>query len=394
MEGARIFLGIGGGISAYKSAELCRELVKRGASVHVGMTAAAREFITPLTLQALSGHRVATSLLDAAEEAEIGHIRLADESDLCIVAPATANLLGRIAAGLGDDVVTTVLLATRAPVLLAPAMNVNMWTNPLVQANVARLAADGRFHFAGPGTGELACGWIGKGRMSEPAEIAEAAARLLAKDLGGRALVVTAGPTVEDLDPVRFLGNRSTGRMGFAVAAAAARRGARVTLVTGPADLPSPAGVERIDVRGALQMERAVTAAAADADAVVMAAAVSDYRPVSAAPTKIKRETKPLLLELVPNPDILAGLATLRGASRRPVLVGFAVETDDLEANARAKLRKKGVDLVVANAAADGFAGHDNLALLVTEGETVTLPRMSKEALADRILDRVVALLA
>jgi phosphopantothenoylcysteine decarboxylase/phosphopantothenate--cysteine ligase len=394
VHGARIFLGIGGGISAYKSAELCRELVKRGATVRVGMTPAAREFITPLTLQALSGHRVATSLLDASEEAEIGHIRLADESDLCIVAPTTANLLGRIAAGLADDVVTTVLVATRAPVLLAPAMNVNMWSNPLVQANVQRLAAAGRFHFAGPGEGELACGWIGAGRMSEPIEIADAAEHLLVRDLAGRRLVVSAGPTEEDLDPVRFLGNRSTGRMGFALAAAAARRGAAVTLVAGPSALSTPPGTVRVDVRGALEMQRAIGEAAGGADAVVMAAAVSDYRPVSTAPAKIKRGDRPLVVELVPNPDILAGLGAARGGTRRPVLVGFAVETDDLEANARRKLHDKRVDLVVANAAADGFGGPDNVALLVTEDETVTLGKLPKDVLADRILDRVATLLA
>ena len=394
MDGVRIFLGIGGGISAYKSAELCRELVRRGAIVRVGMTQASREFITPLTLQALSGHRVATTLLDASEEAEIGHIRLADESALCIVAPATANLLGRLAGGLADDVVTTVLCATRAPILLAPAMNVNMWKNPLVQANVARLLTDGRFHVVGPGSGELACGWVGEGRMSEPLEIADASERLLARDLSGRSVVVTAGPTVEDLDPVRFFGNRSTGRMGFALAAVAARRGADVTLIAGPSTLSTPAGARRIDVRGALEMQHAVVAAAAAADAVIMAAAVSDYRPASTAPNKIKRDGQPLVVELLPNPDILAGLGAARAGRARPVLVGFAVETQELEANARRKLRDKAVDLVVANSAEDGFAGNDNVALLVAEAGSESLPRMSKEALADRIVDRVAALLA
>jgi len=393
VDGVRIFLGLGGGIAAYKSAELCRELVRRGATVRVGMTRAALEFITPLTMQALSGHRVATSVLDASEEAEIGHIRLADEADLCVIAPATANLLGRLAGGLGDDVVTTVVLASRAPVLVAPAMNVNMWQNPLVQANAARLAAAGRFHFVGPGVGDLACGWVGEGRMAEPIEIADAAHRLVRRDLAGRSVVVSAGPTVEDLDPVRFLGNRSSGRMGFAVAGAAARRGASVTLVAGPSGLATPAGARRVDVRGALEMQEALRGEVARADAVIMAAAVGDYRPARPATRKLKRTGEGLVVELVPNPDILAGLGASRGARRLPVLVGFAVETEDLAENARRKLEEKRVDLVVANAAQDGFGGPDNVALFVSPDGTEELPRMSKDALADRLLDRVAALL-
>lgn len=389
-----MLLAVGGGISAYKSAELCRELVKRGAIVSCAMTAAAQSFITPLTLQALSGRRVATNLLDASEEAEIGHIRLADENELCIVAPATADLIARIAAGMGDDIVTTTLLARRARTLLAPAMNVNMWHNPIVQANLRRLLEDGRFETVGPGVGDLACGWVGEGRMAEPVEIVEAASRCLRQDLAGRSVVVTAGPTVEDIDPVRFLGNRSSGRMGFAVARSAARRGARVTLIAGPTSLATPAGMARKDVRSALEMRDEVLREAAAADVVVMTAAVADYRPASVSPSKIKRDGGPVRLELVPNPDILAELGARRNGARRPVLVGFAVETGDLEASARTKLETKKVDLVVANLAEVGFGGIQNEALLVSRDGTSTLPRMSKADLAERILDRVRELLA
>ncbi|MBI2897044.1 MAG: bifunctional phosphopantothenoylcysteine decarboxylase/phosphopantothenate--cysteine ligase CoaBC [Deltaproteobacteria bacterium] len=394
VEGVRVLLAVGGGISAYKSAELCRELVRRGAIVSCAMTRAAQSFVAPLTFQALSGRRVATSLMDASEEAEIGHIRLADENDLCIVAPATANLIARIAAGMGDDVVTTVLLATRARTLLAPAMNVNMWRNPIVQANLRRLLEDGRFETIGPGVGDLACGWVGEGRMAEPLEIVEAAQRCLRRDLEGRAVVVTAGPTVEDIDPVRFLGNRSSGRMGYAVAQAAARRGAKVTLISGPTSLATPPGAERTDVRGALEMRDQLARAAASADVVVMAAAVADYRPASPSPSKLKRDVGTTQLDLVPNPDILAELGARRDGGRLPVLVGFAVETEDLEANARQKLEKKKVDLVVANRAEVGFGGAENEALLVSREGVQALARMSKDDLADRILDRVCELLS
>jgi phosphopantothenoylcysteine decarboxylase/phosphopantothenate--cysteine ligase len=402
VETRRIVLGITGGIAAYKAAELCRLLVKAGATVRVVMTEAATRFITPLTLQTLSGAPVMTDLFDAGSEAEIGHIRLADEADLLIVAPATADAIARLAAGMANDLLTAVVLATRAPVLLAPAMNVNMWENPLTQANLERLlgaGGGGRITSVGPDQGPLACGWIGAGRLIEPLEIVAAAIRLLApRDLDGQRVVVTAGPTHEPLDDVRFLGNRSSGKMGAALAASAASRGARVTLLAGPGtpSVPSRGGpieVERIEVETAADLERALAAATPSADAVVMTAAVADFRPRTRASGKLprRRTTGAVALELTPVPDLLAGVARAR-QNGRPFLIGFAAEIGGgaaMESRAADKLREKGCDAIVANdvsAAGIGFGADDNaVTVLFADGARVEIPRASKRDVADQL---------
>ncbi len=396
----RITLGVCGGIAAYKAAELVRLLVKQGARVQVVMTAAAEHFITKLTLQALSGRPVGSGLFDLDEESEIGHIRIADESELLVIAPATANAIARLCAGLADDLLTTVALATKAPLVLAPAMNVNMWRHPQTRENVAKLVARGAL-VVGPGEGDLACGWVGAGRMAEPPEIVEACVRALApaaRDLDGVAVLITAGPTHEPLDPVRYLGNRSSGKMGFAIARRAAARGARVTLVAGPVTLETPPGVERVDVESAREMRAAVLARADAARVVVMAAAVADFRPAVCSGTKIKKGEAAPEIALARNPDILAEL----GAQRRergggPILVGFAAETGDLERNAREKLREKGCDLLVANDVTQegaGFAVDTNrVTLFAPDAASEAFPVLPKVAVAERILDRVAALL-
>jgi phosphopantothenoylcysteine decarboxylase/phosphopantothenate--cysteine ligase len=401
LQGRNVVLGVTGGISAYKGAELCRLLVKAGAEVHVVMTRAAAEFITPLTLQTLSGHPVGRDLFDLGHEAQIGHIRLADEADVVVVAPATADAIARFAAGMADDLLAAVLLATRAPVLLAPAMNVNMWDNPLTQANLARLVGTGRVTTVGPDAGALACGWIGAGRLVEPAEILAAVERLLSplsRPLGGRRVVVTAGPTHEPIDDVRFLGNRSSGKMGFALAAAAARLGAEVTLVAGPVALSTPLGVaRRVDVESALEMQHALRAAAAGADVVVMAAAVADFRPAVRAAGKLSRRGDgATAVALAANPDLLAELGRAR-QGRQPVLVGFAAETGgDLVERARAKLREKGCDVIAANdvsAPGLGFGSDQNaLTLVFADGRVVPLPTAAKETLAEALWGQVVPL--
>jgi phosphopantothenoylcysteine decarboxylase/phosphopantothenate--cysteine ligase len=390
----RIVVTVAGGIAAYKAAELVRALVKAGATVRVVMTAAAQQFITPLTLQTLSQHPVATDTFDLTQEATIGHIQLADWAELLVVAPATADLIARLAHGLANDLASTVALACRAPLLLAPAMNVNMWRHPATQANLRILVERGVLT-VGPDAGELACGWIGEGRMIEPAEIAAACARALSpRDWQGRRVLVTAGPTFEPIDPVRFVGNRSTGKMGFAIARQAARRGARVTLVAGPTALATPVGVERVDVETARQMREAVLARVEGQALVVMTAAVADYRPASAAPQKLKKDAlgDAPSLTLTRNPDILA---ELRG--RAPVVVGFAAETEDVERRAVDKLRQKGCDLLVANDVSEegsGFGTDTNRVLVVgRDGAVERLPRLTKDEVADRILDRARALL-
>lgn len=405
--GRRLVLGITGGIAAYKGAELCRLLVKAGAEVRVVMTAAAAQFITPLTLQTLSGRKVATSLFDLTEESEIGHIRLADEAELLIVAPATADFIARLASGMADDLLTTVALATRAPVLLAPAMNVNMWENALTQQNLARLlgrSGPAPVVTVGPDQGPLACGWVGAGRLIEPSEIAEAAVKLLQPgDLTGRRVVVTAGPTFEPIDDVRYLGNRSSGKMGFALAAAAAARGAAVTLIAGPVGLPTPARVgARVDVESAAELSRALDAAVPGADVVVMAAAVADFRPATRTSGKLSRRLSPseTTLALVANPDLLAKLGHER-AGTRPLLVGFAAEAaggEGLEARARAKLAEKRCDVVVANdisAAGIGFGADDNAVTVVfADGAVVPIARAPKMIVADRLWSLLAARLA
>lgn len=394
MQGRRIVVGVSGGIAAYKSAELVRALVKAGAEVRVVMTAAAREFITPLTLQTLSQHPVALDTFDLAQEATVGHIELADRAELLVVAPATADVIARLAHGLANDMLTTVALACRAPLLLAPAMNVNMWRHPATRANLRTLVERGA-HTVGPDAGELACGWIGEGRMIEPGEIAAACARLLGpRDWAGRRVLVTAGPTFEPIDPVRFVGNRSTGKMGFAIAAAAARRGAEVTLVAGPTALPTPAGVARVDVETALEMRQAVLERVDGTALVVMTAAVADYRPAEVAAQKLKKETLGAApsLALTQNPDILRELK-----GRAAVVVGFAAETEEVEKHAAEKLRDKGCDLIVANdvsEAGSGFGSDTNrVVILGRDGNVERLPQLGKDEVADRVLDRARSLL-
>ena len=398
LAGKRIVLGVTGGIAAYKAAELCRLFVKAGATVRVVMTEAATRFIAPLTLQTLSGAPVALDLFDAAQEAEIGHIRLADEADLLVVAPATADFIARMAAGMADDLLAAVVLATRAPVLLAPAMNVNMWTNPVTQANLTGLLRNGRVATVGPDRGELACGWIGAGRLIEPADIVAEAARLLAGaapgggDLAGRRVVVTAGATREPIDGVRFLGNRSSGKMGAAMAEAAVARGADVTLVAGP-EAPAVPGARRIDFETAADLQRVLADLAPRADVVVMAAAVADFRPPAPVAGKLSRRTagSEIALTLEAVPDLLAGLARARRGAR-PYLLGFAAETvggDALAERAAAKLREKRCDAIVANdvsARGIGFEADDNeVTLLFADGGRHGLARASKRAIADQL---------
>lgn len=407
----RVILGVGGGIAAYKSAELVRLLTRAGATVHVIMTAAAQQFITPLTLQALSGHPVGTELFDLTRESQISHIALADQADLLLVAPATADLLARLALGLGDDLLTTVALACRARVLLAPAMNVNMWEHPQVQEHLQRLRQRGA-QVVGPEAGELACGWVGAGRLAEPQAICAAATALLVgserRDLSGRRILVTAGPTFEALDPVRFIGNRSSGKMGFALAAAAARRGAEVTLVAGPVHLPTPPQVRRIDVESAAEMAAAVLPAAhpspGAAEVIVMCAAVADFRPAVVATDKLKKQVlgpRPTV-ELVPTVDILAELGRTR-APGGPLLVGFAAETTAVEDYARRKLVEKRCDVIIANdvaAPGSGFGVDTNRVTLFADAgpgqppRVLPLPLLTKVETAERIWDHLASLLA
>lgn len=390
LDGRRVVLGVTGGIACYKACELVRLLVGAGASVRVVMTRGAQQFVTPLTMQALSGHPVGTDVFSCSEEAEIGHIRLADEADVVVVAPATADALAKMASGIADDLLTTVLLATRAPVVVAPAMNVNMWSHPATRRNVAVLAERG-VAFVGPESGELACGWQGTGRMAEPAAILEAVVRAAGeRDLAAEHVLVSSGPTHEPIDPVRFLSNRSTGRMGHAVVRAALRRGARVTLVTGPTDLEAPAGASVVRVGSAAEMSRAMKRAYGDATVVVMAAAVADYRPETVAAHKLKKGPGGRTLRLVRTEDIVSGLARRKGDR---LIVGFAAETRDVVAEGRRKLASKALDLVVANdvtAPGAGFGADTNVVhLLDAAGGAEALPLMSKDAVADRILDWV-----
>ena len=394
LEGKTVVVGLCGGIACYKAAESVRALVKGGATVRVMMTANAQHFITPLTLQTLSGHPVATNTFDLTQESQIGHIQLADAADAIVIAPATANVIGKIANGIGDDVLTTVLLATRAPVVIAPAMNVNMYENPIVQRNIDRLRASG-FHIVEPGEGFLACGWEGKGRLADlDVLLAEIERALSPQDLDGERILVTAGPNREAIDPVRFISNRSTGKMGFALAAAAGRRGAEVTLVAGPTSLPSPHGVRRIDVTTAESMHRAVCDEFERASIVLMSAAVADYRPAQVAPQKLKKGPGRLTIELERTVDILADIAPRKG---HRIVVGFAAETESVLANAQRKLREKHLDLIVANDVSRADAGFEvdtNAVTVVSADGNEELPLLSKDDVADRILDRVLGLAA
>ncbi|MBL6715806.1 MAG: bifunctional phosphopantothenoylcysteine decarboxylase/phosphopantothenate--cysteine ligase CoaBC [Pseudomonadales bacterium] len=392
----RILLGITGGIAAYKCCELVRQLRREGAEVQVLMTPAAAAFVTPLSLQAVSGRPVRTDLLDPSAEAAMGHIELARWGEVLLVAPASADALARLAQGHANDLLSTCYLAFDGPKFLAPAMNQAMWRAPATGRNVAQLEADGAT-VLGPASGSQACGDEGPGRMIEPADLVQALEAWATargdsspSPWAGRHVVITAGPTREALDPVRYLTNKSSGQQGFALAEAAVAAGARVTLITGPVSLPTPAGVTRIDVEAAQDMLTAAEAACADADLCVAVAAVADYRVAEVATQKLKRQDGvPLTLTLVPNPDIIATLAAQRGSRARPVLVAFAAETENVLAHARSKRSKKGVDFVVANdvSRADiGFNSEENcVTVLGPSGETA-LPKMSKRALSTQLL--------
>ncbi|MEO6235990.1 MAG: bifunctional phosphopantothenoylcysteine decarboxylase/phosphopantothenate--cysteine ligase CoaBC [Vicinamibacterales bacterium] len=394
-----IALGVTGGIGAYKAIEVARGLQKRGHEVVAIMTRSAEKFVGELTFEAITRRPVITDQYAHGANANIEHIALATDIGLLLVAPATANTIGKFANGLADDFLTSLYLATRAPVLIAPAMNTNMLEHAAVQRNMEILAARG-VRFVDPGDGFLACGWIGKGRLAEPEAIVDAAEGMLrpAGTLLGRRVVVSAGPTYEDIDPVRYLGNRSSGRMGYAVAAEASRRGAHVVLVSGPTRMDAPAGVQIERVRSAAEMSRAMSAHARGADAVVMAAAVADYMPeAGAAAAKLAKTDGPLTLTLVRTPDILADLGRSRGGAAVPVLVGFAAETGDPRPRARQKLAAKQVDLIVANDVSRPGAGFDtetNAAIFISADGEVEHPLQLKTELASRLLDRVEAMLA
>lgn len=397
---ALIVLGVTGGISAYKAVEVTRLLQKAGHDVAVTMTKAARRFVAPLTFEAITQRRVITSQWTPGANADIEHIALATDAALVLVAPATANTLARAAHGLADDFLTSLLLATRAPVLMAPAMNTHMYDHPATQANLQTLRTRG-VQFVEPGEGYLACGWVGKGRLAETDAIVRAALAALApraQPLSGRHVVVSAGPTYEDIDPVRYIGNRSSGRMGLAVASRAHALGARVTVVLGPSALDVPVGPTVVRVRSAREMHGALVEHAADADAVVMAAAVADYTVTTGkASQKLKKDASSFTLQLERTPDILADLGRRRGHAARPVLVGFAAETEDLLTHASGKLRSKGVDLIVANDVSRTDAGFEvdtNQATFVTTTGHEAFPLEHKDALAARIVNWVIDRLA
>ena len=388
LDGKRILLGVSGGIAAYKAADLVRRLREKGAAVRVVMTAGAERFVTPLTFQALSGEPVRTGLWDEAAEAAMGHIELARWAQLVLIAPASADLIARLATGLAGDLLTTIALATAAPVAIAPAMNQQMWAHAATQSNLETLRARG-VRVLGPASGSQACGEFGSGRMLEATELAAAAAQAFAPQLlkGVRALV-SAGPTFEDLDPVRFLGNRSSGRMGFAVAQAAADAGAAVTLIAGPVSLPTPPGVTRIDVRSAADMRAAVLSQVPSHALFVSAAAVADFRPDAPAQQKIKKSSAPegFALKLAPTIDILAEVSTL---PQRPFLVGFAAETDKLAEYARGKLERKKLDLVCANRVGTpgcGFDAAENEMLVLWPGGEREIARASKAQIARELV--------
>ncbi len=384
----RVLLIVGGGIAAYKACELIRLLRKRGHAVRCVMTEGASHFVTPMTLAALSEDQVYTSLWDLKDEAEMGHIQLSRQADLIVVAPATADLIARMAAGIADDLATTLLLATDTPVLAAPAMNVRMWQHPATSRNVAQLRRDG-ITVLEPDEGTMACGEYGPGRLPEPEAIAAAIDRALAPAdtrLSGRHILVTAGPTHEAIDPVRYIANRSSGKQGFAIAGALAALGAVVTLVAGPVELATPEGVRRVDVVSAQDMADAVMAAL-PTDAAVMVAAVADWR-VEAAPQKVKKGKAPPALTLTENVDILATVA--QGPNRPRLVVGFAAETEQVIDHARAKRDRKGADWIVANdVSGDVFGGDANTVHLVTAQGVESWDRMGKDAVALRIADRI-----
>jgi phosphopantothenoylcysteine decarboxylase/phosphopantothenate--cysteine ligase len=393
---ALIALGVTGGIGAYKAVEIARGLQQNGHDVVAVMTKSARRFIGPLTFEAITRREVITDQWKPGVNSDIEHIAIASDIDLLVVAPATANTIGKFANGLADDFLSSLYTATRAPVLVAPAMNTNMFEHPAVAKNLATLVARG-VHVVDPGSGYLACGWIGKGRLAEPEDVVAAAEQVLrlrrSATLAGRSVLVTAGPTYEDIDPVRFVGNRSSGRMGYAIAAEALRRGATVTLVTGPTHLTPPHGAEVIKVRSAAEMHAAVMDRAAGRDAVIMSAAVADYTPAEKSPQKVKKADGPVTITLNRTRDILGDLGRLPSRRQRlPVLVGFAADTADVVNDATAKLQQKAADLVVANDVSRRDAGFDvdtNAVTLVTAAGAEELPLQAKSAVAARILDRV-----
>ncbi|ABK16167.1 Phosphopantothenate-cysteine ligase / Phosphopantothenoylcysteine decarboxylase [Syntrophobacter fumaroxidans MPOB] len=388
-----ILLGVSGGIAAYKAAEIVRCFVKAQAAVQVVMTANAREFITPLTLQALSGRPVLTNLFDLEHESRIGHIEAARRADLVVLAPATANLMAKMASGIADDYLTTILLATTAPVLVCPAMNVKMFEHPATQRNLSTLRELG-CHVLPPAVGSLACREEGTGRLADIPDILEASRRLLtAPSLAGRRILVSAGPTWEPFDPVRFISNPSTGKMGYALATVAARRSGEVHLVSGPSTLAAPQGVRLSKVVTAREMQESVLALAPGMDAIVMAAAVSDFRPTEEAPQKIKKIAGEEAVRLTRNPDILAALGRSRPGGRHQVLVGFAAETENLIENAREKLIEKNLDFIVANnltQSGSGFGSDTNQVKILDRDGTITeLPCLTKEEVAEMVMDRV-----
>ena len=393
-----VALGVSGGIGAYKAVEVARGLQKRGHEVVAIMTHSATRFVGPITFEAITRRKVITDQWEAGANADIEHIALASTIDLLLVAPATANIIGKFANGIADDFLTTLYTATRAPVLVAPAMNTQMFSHPAIRANLDTLASRG-VGFVEPGEGYLACGWIGKGRLAEPEEICAAADLVLrpSTSLAGKRILVTAGPTFEDIDPVRYIGNRSSGRMGFAIAAEATRRGAAVTLIAGPTTATAPQVSELIRVRSAEEMHRAVMAHADEIDAVVMAAAVADYTPETPAGQKIAKTDTDMRLVLKRTPDILKALGQRRAAGTGPaVLVGFAAETENVVDRATQKLRAKQVDLIVANDVSRTDAGFDvdtNEVTVVTAIGNERVPLQSKAAVAGVILDRVEQLL-
>jgi phosphopantothenoylcysteine decarboxylase/phosphopantothenate--cysteine ligase len=395
----RITMGVTGGVAAYKAAELVRLLQQDGFTVEVVMTRAAREFITPLTFAALSGQKVITDLFGNTEneanlESAIEHIAVAQRTDLLLVAPATADIIAKFARGIADDFLSTLYLASTAPVVVAPAMNVNMWNHPATQENIAKLRERG-VNVVQPDEGYLACGMVGAGRLAGHADILAAVRATLHtnKDLAGETVLVTAGPTCEDLDPVRYLTNRSSGKMGYAVAEAAARRGAKVILVSGPTALETPAGVRRVEVRTAEEMHAAVAKEFAGCSIGIFAAAVADYRPVEKHPEKIKKTDASLTVQLEPTVDILQKMASAKGDK---FIVGFAAETADVAQNARKKLAAKNLDLLVANDVTADGAGFDHdtnvVSLYFRDGRDVALPKMSKGEVAQRVLDEIVRL--
>ena len=395
LEGKKIILGITGGISAYKSAEVCRRLKKSGAEVQVVMTQAGTKFITSLTMETLSENEVVTEMFPQHRMVGTRHINLAHWADLVLVAPATYNLIGKISCGIADDILTTIISSTKAPILLVPAMNVNMYENPVCQQNIEKLKKLG-YRFIEPGVGDLACGAVGRGRMAEPEEIQNEVIKMLAvkKDLAGKSILVTASRTEEPIDAVRFLSNRSSGKMGYAIAEEVFRRGAKVTLISGPSNLIPSSGINLVKVRTAQEMYKAAQKSFGKSDALIMASAVSDFTPQKVSSGKIKKEDTELNLKLKLTPDILKGMGKRKA---KKALVGFAIETEDEVKNAKLKLKDKNLDLIVVNnpnLQGAGFEVDTNIVTLIDKkGKIEKLPLMSKKELAEKIIDRVVKLL-